>query len=360
MVQRVTYQEMRQETDVVLFRHFVEGLLEVHRVFDEESENEGRRRFLTGYVSAADVEKDIRMAYRGAIQNDLIGADGEMEFALVRHYLGDEQPLDHFTGEPLTLRARLAHDYLLGQKPKPDELAAITNWDAEDDEWWTERLVEISGADDGDAGALALAEESPRRWYERYVSGGVFDYGFWALTLLFSISALLTLFRREPLHPHFRITKIWRPEIGLAVSCWALLIANQIVGLAGFFASYSSDWFQFGQWGIAYSLLLSIWLYAIQQLGAVVLAAVFLTGSWRLMRHLFRLQLKHLFQGPVLRLALGAYGLYAFVGLGLYIFERELIGSFDTRDFLYGSLIDAGIIGLGRRTHHRRDIGPSG
>lgn len=325
----IDFKESNLEGDRELHRRHLQQLLEIHAAFRDQAESEGPRRFLTGYFSASEVAKDLRLACEGAIQAGFLDEAGLADCALVRRYLGDENPAAVLEVDGLEKwdYLEIAGRVVRNQSLSPNQLDWIRSYHAEANDWWSRYLLNQAG--------IELDEPlSGTGWYERSVSHGVPYFSFIAFTLFFAIPALIILFRR-PVGPRVLATRRWDPALMLGATFWAVAIGQLGTGLAQGFVPA-----QFWE-GENYAVTSNLFYLGMQGIPVLILALIF-TPSWGSFSRLLglnRLTCRHFV------LILGLYGVYFLFNMGMWEIESRL-GPYDTRDFLNPHLIDAGWSGL--------------
>ncbi|MEM7015551.1 MAG: type II CAAX endopeptidase family protein [Verrucomicrobiota bacterium] len=316
----ISYKDFNAEADRHLHRQFIVSVIEIHHVFRDRAEEEGPRRFLTGFLSTEDIEKDIRLAYDGAIDAGFLYDEALAEYALVRHYLGD--PPDEIS------------DYLestfLGDRAWTDYTTAIHAFiNGEELNGDLRRSVERHAEIDWFGGYLAYAAgihdsyETGDMFYERSVKHGVPAFSFLALTCLF-IPGLWILFRPAP-RP-FLQTYRWHPSLVLAISLWSLIFFQFITSI-----------FAFPEWFYSYNIG-----YLLMQGGPVFVMMLVFAAEPSRFAHVFGLN--H-FPFKFVVLILGLHGAYFWFNFGMWEIESRISG-YDTRDFLSPNLVGADLNGL--------------
>lgn len=325
------------DEDRKLLNRYAGQLLEVHSEFSRLAAEGNPKRFLTGYLSAGEIEDDLRMAYRAAAEAEWLDGDGWADYNLAMHYLGDDEPPESLLklSETSTVYAMIASKAVAGEPLIGEEWHWVLEFDAEPDSgWFGDYLLLLS------EGGRETDPTSSPKWHQRYLWVGGSYYAVWLLTLLFAPAALIGLFRGPSIQA-WRVTQTWIPAIGLALTFWALLAGN---GLATFASVIVNSVYPKAWEGPSYHLFSNLF-YLMVQAGPVILVSWFLLPTGRSFRRVFGLGPAHLFNARNLAIVLGFYGLYGFLSFGFYEFEKW-VGTTDTRDFLDPGLIDSGQLGL--------------
>lgn len=316
----MSYKDFYAEDDRYLHRQFVISVIEVHHVYRDHAEDEGPRRFLTGFLSTKDIEKDIRLAYQGAIDAGFLYDEALAEYALVQHYLGDPpDEIRHyfestFLGDrPWTEYTKAIHAVINEQELTADLRKTI---EAQADvDWFGGYLAYASG--------VRETYETGDIWFERSVKHGIPAFSFLGLTCLF-IPALWLLFRPAP-RP-FLQTYRWHPSLVLALSFWFLIFFQAVTSM-----------FPLPEWVYA-----SNFAYLLMQGGPVFVLMLIFAAEPSRFAHVFGLN--H-FPFKFVALILGLHGAYFWFNFGMWEIESQISG-YDTRDFLSPNLVNADLNGL--------------
>lgn len=340
------YRDSLAESDRALHHRFVGELLEIHQVFKHRAEEEGWRRFLTGYFSRKEIERDIRLVYEGALDAGFLDPAGRAEFALVMLHLGESD----------SAAAEYLETALLGDETWDEYTEVIVkavNGEAIPENW-PPYLLEILGTDWGtDLLAWRLGVTREVRfgdgWYERSIAVGTPSYIWLGVVLLFTIPCLVLLLMRgkKPL----KSTRRWHPSIVLALTGWGLLIFHEAAALPWQIVNPLLDSDFFGETTMEAYYTCSIATYFLMQAGPVLVLAIVLTPSWKTFGFPSRSGFiktmgldKFRFSFVVIVIGLG--GLFYLYHWAWFELVESKIGGVDTRDFLNADLIDSGRRGL--------------
>ncbi len=348
-----------QARDYELFRRYAAQLLELRDYYGRDGGLPVWERFILGYWTPEEIERDLEQAYRGAAEGGFLTGHGHVEHAMVLHALGNpgwDETLAGVGDAPGEAPEESYFDLVFlalsgGALPGPWVEWAV-KWDLEAQDWWSGYLRR-QAADDLAENALVVGGGSGV-WLDRYLSAGRIGGVLWVASMFAMGGSVWFLVRRGKVK-RSRLLSRWEPSAGLSVTFWGLLLGTMACGVLVELSEATAP----GIWEDQRYYLAVLGLYVVSQgVPAVVGLALMLPDSGGI-RRAFRLEIRELVRPWHLVLVLGLYGFYSLAGWGLYEIQSRWV-ALDTRDFLRPGLIDSGWTGLASELAAAAVVAPLG